>query len=53
MTKQKETGKAEPVPILVVDDRPENISAAKKAGMRGIVYKNVAQFKRELKKYDF
>jgi len=41
-----------PHEALMVDDRKENIEAAKKAGMQGIVFKNTIQFKKELKKYE-
>jgi HAD superfamily hydrolase (TIGR01509 family) len=43
--------KVKPSEALMVDDRKENIDAAKKAGMQGIAFKNVGQFKKELKKY--
>ena len=43
--------KLKPVEALMVDDRPENIKAAKAVGMQGIVYKDSKQFARELKKY--
>lgn len=45
--------KVKPREALMVDDRPENIRGAKKIGMQGVVYKNAAQFKKELKKYRF
>lgn len=45
--------KIHPAEALMVDDRKENIVGAKKLGMRGIVYKNAAQFKKELAKYKF
>jgi putative hydrolase of the HAD superfamily len=45
--------KIKPAQALMVDDRLENIVAAKKIGMQGIVFKNTAQFKRELAKYKF
>ncbi len=44
--------KVKPSETLMVDDRLENIRAAKKAGMQGVVFKNVSQFKRGLKKFD-
>lgn len=43
--------KVKPHEALMVDDRKENIDAAKKAGMQGVVFKNTVQFKKELKKY--
>jgi putative hydrolase of the HAD superfamily len=45
--------KIHPRQALMVDDRKENITAAKKVGMQGIVFKNTAQFKKELAKYRF
>jgi HAD superfamily hydrolase (TIGR01509 family) len=44
--------RAKPGEVLMVDDRPENIAAAKRAGMRGIVFKDTAQFVRALKRYE-
>ena len=40
-----------PAEMLMVDDRKENIDAVKKMGMHGIIFKNTAQLKREIKKY--
>ncbi len=37
---------------LMVDDRKENIQAAKKVGMQGVVFKSAAQFKKQLQKYE-
>lgn len=45
--------KIKPEQAMMVDDRKENIDAAKKIGMKGIIFKNAAQFKRELNKYNF
>lgn len=45
--------KIRPDQAMMVDDRKENIVAAKKIGMQGIVYKNASQFKKELTKYKF
>lgn len=45
--------KIKPEQALMVDDRKENIVAAQKIGMQGIVFKNAAQFKKELAKYKF
>jgi epoxide hydrolase-like predicted phosphatase len=44
--------KVKPSESLMVDDRLENIKAAKKLGMQGIVFKNTTQFKKELSKYE-
>jgi len=44
--------KVKPDQALMVDDRPENIRAAKKAGLQGLLYKNAAQFQRDIKKYE-
>src|ERR1700722_6404059 len=44
--------KVKPYEALMVDDRRENIDAAKKVGLQGIVFKNVTQFKKGLKKYE-
>ncbi|HTL39644.1 MAG TPA: HAD-IA family hydrolase [Methylomirabilota bacterium] len=44
--------KVKPAEALMVDDRLENILPARKIGMKGIVFKNTAQFARELKKFD-
>ncbi len=43
--------KVKPSEALMVDDRVENIRAAKKAGLHGIVFKNTEQFKKELNKF--
>ncbi len=43
--------KVKPSEALMVDDRLENITPARKMGMNGIVYKNSRQFAREMKKY--
>lgn len=43
--------KVKPYEALMVDDRVENIVAAKKAGLQGIVFKTTAEFKKDLKKY--
>lgn len=45
--------KVKPREALMVDDRPVNIRGARKVGMEGIVYKNSAQFRKVLKKYEF
>ena len=37
--------------LLFIDDREENIKGAKEAGIKGILYKNFEQFKKELSKY--
>ena len=44
--------KVKPRETLMVDDRSRNIRGAKRIGMNGVVYKNAAQFKKELKKYE-
>ena len=44
--------KVKPQEALMVDDRLENITPARKIGMNGIVYKNSRQFAKELKKYE-
>lgn len=44
--------KVRPAQALMVDDRAGNIRAARKLGMRGIVYRNFAQFKKEIRKYE-
>jgi putative hydrolase of the HAD superfamily len=44
--------KLKPGETLMVDDRLENIAPARKIGMNGVVYKNSAQFAKELKKYE-
>ena len=44
--------RAKPRETLLVDDRRENVTGAKKIGMPGIIYKNSRQFLRELKKYE-
>jgi len=43
--------RVKPEEALMVDDRRENIVAAKKIGMQGIVYKNSTQFRKELSKF--
>jgi HAD superfamily hydrolase (TIGR01509 family) len=43
--------KVKPSEALMVDDRKDNITAAKKAGMQGLVFNNLTQFKKGLKKY--
>ncbi len=40
-----------PSEAIFVDDRAENIKAAKSLGLIGILYKNLPNFKQELKKY--
>ncbi len=45
--------KIKPSEAIMVDDRKENIDGAKQIGMQGIIFKTAAQFKRELKKYNF
>lgn len=45
--------KIRPKEAVMVDDRKENIDAAKKIGMQGIIYKSATQFKRELAKLNF
>lgn len=45
--------KVKPGEALMVDDRALNIRGAKKIGMEGIVYKNSAQFRKAIKKYEF
>jgi HAD superfamily hydrolase (TIGR01509 family) len=44
--------RAKPEEVLMVDDRPENIAAAKRVGMRGIVFKDTNQFKRAIAAYE-
>jgi HAD superfamily hydrolase (TIGR01509 family) len=44
--------KMKPSEILMIDDRLENVKAAKKFGMQGIVFKDTAQLKRAIKMYD-
>jgi HAD superfamily hydrolase (TIGR01509 family) len=44
--------KMKPQETVMVDDRAENIGPARKLGIHGILFKNTAQFARELKKYD-
>jgi HAD superfamily hydrolase (TIGR01509 family) len=44
--------KIKPHEALMIDDRSGNITAAKKAGLQGITYKNLPQFKRALRRYD-
>lgn len=41
-----------PHEALMVDDRPENIRGARRAGMNGIVYKNSRQFRKTFKNYE-
>lgn len=43
--------KLKPQETLMIDDRIENITPAKKLGMHGIVFKNTKQFQKALKKY--
>ncbi len=43
--------KVKPHQALMVDDRADNITAAKKAGLQGIIFKNVSQFKKALNNY--
>jgi putative hydrolase of the HAD superfamily len=40
-----------PSEIIFVDDKEENVDAAKKAGMNGIVFKNAVQLKSALSKF--
>lgn len=42
-----------PAEALMVDDRRGNIQGARKIGMQGIIYKNVSQFRKAIKKYEF
>lgn len=44
--------KVKPSQALMVDDRAANITAAKKSGLQGLVFKNTAQFKRDLEKFE-
>ena len=44
--------KVKPHEALMVDDRTENIRAAKKLGIQGIVFRNVRQFQREMKRFE-
>jgi HAD superfamily hydrolase (TIGR01509 family) len=44
--------KVKPQEALLVDDRLDNINPAKALGMHGIVFKDTAQFKKEIKKFD-
>jgi len=44
--------KVKPAESMMVDDRMENIKAAKALGMQAILYKNSSQFATELKKYE-
>lgn len=45
--------KVPPSAALMVDDRLLNIRGARKIGMQGIVYKNLSQFRKAIKKYEF
>ena len=40
-----------PSDIVFVDDKEENVDAAKKAGMAGIVFKDAVQLKKELARF--
>lgn len=42
--------KAQPKECIFIDDGEKNVKVAIKIGMKGIVYKNNSQFKKELKK---
>lgn len=44
--------KVKPHEALMVDDRQVNIRGAKKLGMQGILYKNSAQLRKAIAKYD-
>ena len=44
-------GKFLPSEILFIDDIPLNVAAAKKMGINAILYRNITQLKRDLKKY--
>lgn len=43
--------KLRPHQSLFVDDRLENVKAARKVGMNGILYKDAVQFRKTIKKY--
>ena len=43
--------RARPKQTLMIDDRVENIRAARKSGMHGIVYQSAEQFSRAIRKY--
>lgn len=45
------TLKRRPEETIFIDDKKENIKAAEKLGIIGIIFKNVDQLKQELKKY--
>ncbi|MFC2143560.1 HAD-IA family hydrolase [Candidatus Aenigmatarchaeota archaeon] len=40
-----------PKECIFIDDKPKNIRGCKKLGMKGIVFKNATQLKRDLKKH--
>lgn len=42
--------KSNPQKCLFIDDLKENVKAAEKVGMKGIVYKNISQLKADLRK---
>ncbi len=44
--------KVKPQETLMIDDRPENVRDAKRIGMQGIVFRNTAQFKRAMRKFE-
>ena len=44
--------KVKPAQALLVDDRVENVTAARHLGLQAIAFKTTAQFKKELQKYE-
>ncbi len=42
--------KLKPAEVIFIDDKKRNIDGAKKLGIKGIVFKNLAQLKRDLEK---
>lgn len=44
--------RCKPRQCLFIDDKPENVKGARKAGMNAIRYKDVAQLKKDLRRYN-
>lgn len=42
---------SKPEESLFIDDQEKNVFAARSTGMKGIIYKDIKQLKKELKKY--
>jgi len=43
--------KVKPSECVFIDDMPENVTSARKAGMKAIIFRNVSQLEKDLKKH--